>query len=107
MLFFSLTHQVPGRRRAAGPRDEGVCVSLHVVCPQVCQRGVWSVPGQREEIQLHHAQVLPGADRPLPEPAGQEEQRAAGMTFGSVPMFGSVPLFGSLIVVLEGAMYRG
>lgn len=51
---------------------------IHGPRPHQCQRDVPAVPEQRAPLQLHHPQVLPGANQTLPEPAAEKGQGFKG-----------------------------
>lgn len=58
--------------------SQGFNKQIHGPRPHQCQRGVPAVPEQRAPLQLHHPQVLPGANQTLPEPAAEQGQGAKG-----------------------------
>lgn len=67
-------------RLSVGPLgfSEGFNKQIHGPRAHQCQRDVPAVPEPRAPLQLHHPQILPGADQTLPEPAAQEGQGPKG-----------------------------
>lgn len=58
--------------------SQGLNKQIHGPRPHQCQRDVPAVPQQRAPLQLHHPQVLPGANQTLPEPAAEKGQGLKG-----------------------------